>query len=369
MKARRTGEGELEIYQNGVQRNTHPGHKDIRWHADRIHGDPPEEPGDMVDTLRDMGADEPQGHGWWIASDGKWYPPELHPNERHRQADASGLDSAHAATATQTALVAVDTSDDLTIIPDAPVDTAAPSNGTRVGPSELPAERGARSAPRWETDARDAIATALRRYAKPLGDLVARDANEGDTRLFVTDFLCDALGFDKYEDLTTEYQVKGEYADYGVRIDKQLVAFIEVKRCTTKLGEKHLRQVQSYAVNEGVEWLMLTNGQVWQVWHLTGGLPVAMDLVIDVDLLRPDGSAAKVEGLFHITKSALKRQTIASVWQTKKATSPGSIARAVLSAPVLDAIRKEVRRQTDHNPTVAEIEQVLRTGVLRSDCC
>ncbi len=27
-------------------------------------------------------SDEPQGPGWWIASDGKWYPPELHPSVR-----------------------------------------------------------------------------------------------------------------------------------------------------------------------------------------------------------------------------------------------------------------------------------------------
>jgi hypothetical protein len=88
----------------------------------------------------------------------------------------------------------------------------------------------ARSAPKWETDARDRLKTAIRRYSKPLADLVARDANEGDTRLLVTDFLCDGLGFDKYADLTTEYQVKGEFADYGLRIDRELVAFIEVKR-------------------------------------------------------------------------------------------------------------------------------------------
>jgi hypothetical protein len=40
----------------------------------------------------------------------------------------------------------------------------------------------------------------------------------------VTDFLCDGLGYDKYEDLTPEYQVRGEFVDYGIRIDKQLVA-------------------------------------------------------------------------------------------------------------------------------------------------
>jgi hypothetical protein len=76
----------------------------------------------------------------------------------------------------------------------------------------------------------DELETAIRRYSKPLADLVARDANEGDTRLLVTDFLCDGLGFDKYADLTTEYQVKGEFADYGLRIDREPVLQPDVSK-------------------------------------------------------------------------------------------------------------------------------------------
>src|SRR5215469_3510533 len=148
---------------------------------------------------------------------------------------------------------------------------------------------GRRQMPNWEADARDRVRVAVRRFARPLADLIARDANEGDTRLLVTDFLCDGLSYDKYEDLTTEYQVKRGFADYGVRIARQMVAFMEVKRAATKLGAKHLRQVEMYAVNEGVEWMILTNGQVWQAWHLTAGLPVALDLTLEVDLLGEGG--------------------------------------------------------------------------------
>src|SRR4051812_38337438 len=86
----------------------------------------------------------------------------------------------------------------------------------------------AKAVPKWESDARERVKAGIRKFAKPLADMVERDANEGDTRLLVTDFLCDVLGFDKYENLTTEYQVKGEFADYGIRLDKQLVAFLEV---------------------------------------------------------------------------------------------------------------------------------------------
>jgi hypothetical protein len=48
-----------------------------------------------------------------------------------------------------------------------------------------------------------------------------------------------------------------------------------------------------YAVNEGVEWMILTNGQVWQVWHLTAGLPVVLDIALEVDILGDGGPAQK----------------------------------------------------------------------------
>lgn len=242
------------------------------------------------------------------------------------------------------------------------VPLAAPERDTPAKKPSAP-----RSAPKWEVDARDRVRAAIRRYSKPLADLVARDANEGDTRLLVTDFLCDGLGYDKYEELTTEYQVKGEFADYGIRIDKQLVAFIEVKRCSQKLNVRHLRQVQMYAVNEGVEWMILTNGQVWQVYHMTGGLPVVIDLALDVDLLGEATLAAKTDALFHLSKEAFKRRLIDDLWRARAATSAKSLAQVVLSDVVIDAIRKEVRRQTSHNADIQDIARILRADVLRPD--
>jgi hypothetical protein len=49
-------------------------------------------------------------------------------------------------------------------------------------------EAARRGGPKWETEARDRLRSAIRKFGKPLNDLLARDANEGDTRLLVTDF-------------------------------------------------------------------------------------------------------------------------------------------------------------------------------------
>jgi phage anti-repressor protein len=245
---------------------------------------------------------------------------------------------------------------------------ATPSLGKEPS-KEKPGEKASGpKKPKWEVQARERLKAAVRRYSRPLSDMADRDANEGDTRLLVTDFLCDGLGYDKYEDLSTEYQVKGEFADYGIRIDKELVAFIEVKRVATKLAAKHLRQVQNYALNEGVEWVLLTSGARWQAYHITADLPVRVDLALDVDLLGDETPTQKVDQLFYLTRESLRRRQIDELWKAKRATAPRSLAETVISEPVVAAVRKELRRRTGHKADDAEIARLLRETVIRPDC-
>jgi predicted type IV restriction endonuclease len=233
---------------------------------------------------------------------------------------------------------------------------------------ENPLPKPSTATPKWETVARERMRAAIKKFSKPLADLVARDANEGDTRLLVTDMLCEGFGFDKYAELTTEYRVKGEFADYGIRLDKDLIAFLEVKRVATKLAAKHLRQVETYAVNEGVEWVILTSGVVWQVYHITGGLPIVVDLALEVDLFGNDTLAQKANQLYYLTKESLKRRQIDALWQAKRATSPKSLAKVLCSDNVVTAIRKELRRTTGQSVTDEEIVRLLDQTVLRPEC-
>ncbi len=233
---------------------------------------------------------------------------------------------------------------------------------------ETPTQKSSSTSPKWETAARERMKAAIKKFNKPLADLVARDANEGDTRLLVTDMLCDGFGFDKYSELTTEYRVKGEFADYGIRLDKDLIAFLEVKRVATKLAAKHLRQVETYAVNEGVEWVILTSGVVWQVYHITGGLPIVVDLALEVDLFGEETLAQKANQLYYLTRESLKRRQIDSLWQAKRATSPKSLAKVLCSENVVTAIRRELKRTTGQSVTDPEVVRLLNATVLRPEC-
>jgi predicted type IV restriction endonuclease len=222
--------------------------------------------------------------------------------------------------------------------------------------------------PVWEDNAKASIKAAIRKFSRPLADLVTRDANEGDTRLLITDFLCEALGYDKFEDLTTEYAVRYEFADYGIRINKQLTAFLEVKRAAQQLSAKHLRQVETYAVKEGLEWLVLTNGQHWQVYHVTAatGRQVQTEMLFEVDLLGDETPAKKTDKLFLIHREALKKNVIAEEWRRRAATSPSAIASALLSDSVLDALRKEIRTRTKFNANSDDLADIVRADVLKA---
>jgi hypothetical protein len=225
----------------------------------------------------------------------------------------------------------------------------------------------ARSAPRWEVDGRRRVREAIRRFAGSVEELIARDANEADTRLLVTAFLAEALGYDGDEDLTTKDRDRGTFADVGLCIDRRPVAFVEVRRCTTRLSAKHLRQVELDAVHEDVPWMILTNGQVWQIWRLSGGLMASVDLVLEVDLLGDENAGVKADGLFFLSKESLRHGQIDELWRSQAATSPIVLGAVVLSDPVLDEIRKELRRRTGHNVGPKDLRELLQRNVLNLD--
>lgn len=69
------------------------------------------------------------------------------------------------------------------------------------------------------------------------------------------------------------------------------------------------------------------------------GLRVDQQLVAFLDSV-----SQKADALFYITQKAFGRHLIDDVWREKVARSPRSLASIVLSDPVVAALRKELRQ-------------------------
>jgi hypothetical protein len=97
------------------------------------------------------------------------------------------------------------------------------------------------------------------------------------------------------------------------------------------------------------------------------GLPVVIDLALEVDLLGEGTNAQKADALFYLTKESFRKHQIEDLWKVRAATSPKSLANTLLSDFMLDALRKELRRNTGHNAEPETLEATLRESVIRPD--
>ena len=173
----------------------------------------------------------------------------------------------------------------------------------------------------------------------------SRDVSEADTVTLVNDMLSDIFGYDKYNELTSEQQIRGTFCDLAVRIEGKIRVLIEVKAAALSLNENHLRQSINYGAQEGIEWVVLTNGIEWRLYRIKFGQPIDYEQVsafsiTDVNLkdeedqrklflLCREGIAADAMDVYHQHVSLMNRFTVAQV---------------VLSEPVVSSIRRELRR-------------------------
>jgi hypothetical protein len=122
-----------------------------------------------------------------------------------------------------------------------------------------------------------------------------------------------------------------------------------------------------YAANQGVDWVLLTNGVHWRVYHVTFGKPIEHELVVDIDFAAVSSrSEADVDRLYLWCKEGWLKSALTEYHHQKQALSRFFVGGMLLSEPVLDVIRRELRRMSpDVRIEVDEIRQVLAQEVIK----
>ena len=215
----------------------------------------------------------------------------------------------------------------------------------------------------------DRARTGLRRYQKILESARARDVNESDTAVIVSDFLADVLGYSKYEEITTEFAVRSTFCDLAIKLGGQVHFLIEVKSIGTTLRDNHLRQAVDYGAHHGIEWVLLTNGIEWQSYRIRFEQPIAWDLVFSLDLLDPETKPAQLlEKLYLISREAANGMEIEQYVRRQEATSRYVIGQLLLSDPVLTVVRRQLRGLFPGlKVSCEELGQLLEADVLKRD--
>jgi predicted type IV restriction endonuclease len=213
------------------------------------------------------------------------------------------------------------------------------------------------------------IAAGLKRFQPILTSARSRDVNESDTVVIVTDLLQEVFGYDKYAEITSEHSIRGTYCDLAVELDGTLAFLIEVKAIGLELKEQHIKQAVDYAANQGCEWVGLTNGIFWRVYKVTFSKPIEHELVVDLDLLAVNPRKSDhIELVGLLAKEGWKKAHLGEYHSVRQALNRFTLAALILSDPVLDVLRREVRRMSPNiRVEPDQIKNVLASDVLKRE--
>ncbi len=190
------------------------------------------------------------------------------------------------------------------------------------------------------------IRKSLKSFAPIFIEARKAGVKEADTVLRLCKFFKEVLGYDDLEDITSEAKMKEKYVDLCLKVDGRVHLLVEAKAACQKLYDKHIEQAQSYAAENCFNWVLLTNGVSWHLYHLTfdSGIEYVRAFVVSLDT--PEGIDDAAEKLAFLHKQAIRKDELESFWEKFTALSAASIGRALFTEGVLMRLRRQIRKDT-----------------------
>ena len=213
------------------------------------------------------------------------------------------------------------------------------------------------------------LADGIKRFQPILTNAKSRDLGESDTVTVIVDMLAEVFGFDKYSEITSEHAIRGTFCDLAIKVNNSLLTMVEAKAIGIELSDGHVKQAIDYAANQGVDWVILTNAVSWRVYKVTFAKPIDKELVLEFDFSKLSHRSEKdIESLYLISREGWTKSALGEFHVQKQALSRYCLGAMILSDPIVQVIRRELRRLSpDVRIDVEEIRAVLSGEVLKRE--
>lgn len=213
------------------------------------------------------------------------------------------------------------------------------------------------------------LIAAIKRFQPILSAAKSRDVGESDTVTIITDMLAEGFGYDKYSEITSEHAIRSTFCDLAIKIDGALKVLIECKAIGLELKDVHVKQAVDYAANQGVDWVVLTNGLNWRIYRVQFTKPIDQELVVDFDFASLSARNDKdIETLFLCCKEGWAKSVLGEYHEQRQALSRYFIGSLLTSDVILGVLRKHVRRSCpDVKVSTDEIKAVLLNDVIKRE--
>ena len=216
------------------------------------------------------------------------------------------------------------------------------------------------------------ITDGVKRFKPIVAKARDKDVNESDTVAIILDIMAEVFGYDKYTEITSEYAVKKTFCDLAIKINGQPRLLVEAKAAGLNLKEQFIKQAVDYGSNSGVEWVILTNSIDWKVYRIIFGKPVSSELIYEFNFEQINiKKESELELLYYLSKEAMSktgRDALDEYHSHKQVLNKFTVSQLLLSPPVLDAIRKTLKKVSpDAKSTNEEIYSIISDEIIKRD--
>ncbi len=197
--------------------------------------------------------------------------------------------------------------------------------------------------------------------------IMKRDSNESETRSRIEHIFETVLGYDVFRHVSREHAVHGSgdtvHCDFAVQLEQKEsskpIMLVEIKRVGIDLVPRHLRQAASYAIDMGCEWIVLTNGRDWKLYHTAFGKPPQTKLVKSWNLFQ-DEPEDLARNFAFISYKNVKRRGLDKLWAKSNVLNTHSMVQLILAEESIRLFQRGIRRRTDVSVSPEDIVGAIR---------
>lgn len=215
----------------------------------------------------------------------------------------------------------------------------------------------------------DRLINSIKRFQPIIQSAKTRDVNESDTVIIVTDILSEIFGFDKYSEITSEFTIRGTYCDLATKLNNKVQYLIEVKAIGLELKDNFVKQAIDYAANAGIDWVVLTNGNIWRIYKVSFGKPISQEVVCEFEFITLNyKNIDDLDVLFLLTKEGWNKNHIETYHTQKQVLSKFFVATILLSDGIIGTVKRELRKLSpDVKITDEQVFNVIQQEVLKRE--
>ncbi len=209
------------------------------------------------------------------------------------------------------------------------------------------------------------------RFQRILVEARTRDINEADTVKIVVDILSEVFGYDKYLEITSEFAIKSTYCDLVIKTKggtkEKIQYLVECKAIGLNLKEQHIKQVVDYGAHQGVNWVVLTNGIIWEIYRIRFEKPIKYDLLHSINFLELNSKKKEdQETLFLLCRRGLDIKD--EYYERIQCVNRFIIGAIVLNDSVVSVVRRELKKLSSGlKVDNSEIVKILQNEVIKRD--